>query len=484
VDVSIDLGNYNTFIAFSTPSDRIHGLLKGVARTIQKVPGMLCVPSLVNVDDGIPIGEEVLTQGLYDQEATFRDLKDHVMHPAPVSRTVNGKKVLHKEAAALFLRQLVRKLGDELGEPLNIVLFHPTVDGAGFREWLRTVDLGSARSVTILDEDTAVALGYGVNLFSDDLVLFFDFGFSSIRSRLVQFHWRGREAYTPPLVRAASLLPIGSADIKQKILRELHADEGEKALPSFYWKKFVLHEDTFEDVTPEQFRAFIEKENLAGTVQKAIDRLWEEAETRGLSKERVRKVCLIGGATRIPMVRATLEHNFGGRILSELPEVAACQGGIQFLTDRPVDDMVRHDYAMRVRDPISGEHHFPVVVEKYTRYPSKGAVSRYIVNTYYDGQCEVFVEIYRTVQAEEDLGSREVLFDPKGWISLVSSRTSDVREPVGQPFPLPVQPAGRVGERRILLEFSVDSQKRLVLSARDLREEKTLCEDRPIADLR
>lgn len=483
MDVAINLGNYKTKLIFSESSPRIHTLLKGVASSVPEYPDTLLVPSLISLGEEVAIGEEVLLRGLYDKDSTFHDLKDHTVHPAPVARSFDDKKVTYKEAAAIFLGQVVKRLQNELNEPLNLVLFYPTVEGSGFRDWLRSVDFSMARSVTIVDEDTAVAWGYDINLYQDDLLLFFDFGFSSIRARLVQFHWRGREAYQPPFVRASVVTPVGSADIKQRILRELHADEADRKLPPFYWKRFVLHEDTFSDVTPEQFQQFIEKENLAGLVQQTIDRLWEEASARGIQKEDVKKVCLIGGGTRIPAVRLTLEQNFKGRILSEFPEVAACRGGLHFLSARPVDDMVRYDYSMKVRDPISGERHYPVVVEKYTRYPTKGAVSRYIVNTYFDGQYEIFLEIYRTVQTEDDLGSREVVFDEKGWISLVNSRTSDVRESVGEPIVIPVQPAGRVGERRVLLEFSVDSQKRLVLSARDLREEKTLWEDRPIVSL-
>ena len=48
------------------------------------------------------------------------------------------------------------------------------------------------------------------------------------------------------------------------------------------------------------------------------------------------------------------------------------------------------------------------------------------------------------------------------------------------PLILPVNPPGRIGERRFLMEFKVDNQKRLVVTVKDLREDKTLWEDRPI----
>jgi hypothetical protein len=111
-------------------------------------------------------------------------------------------------------------------------------------------------------------------------------------------------------------------------------------------------------------------------------------------------------------------------------------------------------------------------------------VSRFIVNTFYDGQYEMHVEIFRSERTEEDLSSREIVYGDDGKISFVSSRTESARDRVGSPVVVPVHPPGRIGERRILLEFRVDGQKRLLLTARDLREDKTLWEDKPIADLR
>jgi molecular chaperone DnaK (HSP70) len=338
--------------------------------------------------------------------------------------------------------------------------------------------------VTLLDEDTAVALGYGLNLFQDDLVVFFDFGFSGVRARLVQFHWRGREAYAPPVVRASAVLPAGLADIILRVARQIHPGRAQTWFPAFPWEPYALHGETQRDMTQEEFRASVEREDLAALVRKAMDRLWEEAEARSIGKEAVKRVCLIGSGTRLPQVREALEKNFGGLLRSEIPQTAAGRGGLLFLAERPVDDMVRGDYAMRVRDPVSGEFHYPVVVERYTRFPTKGPVSRFIVNTFYDGQYEVHLEIYRSERTEEDLASREIIYGDDGKMSFVSARSEAARERVGTPVVLPIHPPGRIGERRLLLEFRVDGQKKLLLTARDLREDKTLWEDKPIADLR
>lgn len=482
-DLTIDLGNYNTILTFREPREETHSLLKGVAREVQEFPGALFVPSLIHVGEEIALGEEVLQRGLYAEEGTFRDLKDHLLHPTPVARNLGGRRITHKMAGATFLAALTERLREGLGESLHVVLLFPSSEGEAYRDWLRTVSLPAAGSVTLVDEDTAVALGYGVNLFFDDLLMVFDFGFSAVRARVLQFHWTGREAYAPPVVKAAASLPVGTAELKQKILRALHVDATEAPLPSFVWKKFSLH-DADETLSHERFRDLLRRENLAASVQKVIDLALEEARLEGVDKAQIRKVLLIGGGTRIPVVRLALEETFGDRVVGDLPELAAGRGGVAFLSDSPVDDMVHQAYSIQVRDPITGEYHYPSVVAKYTRYPTRGPTARYIVNTFYDGQYELQLRLYRTAGAGDAPGSREILFGDDGKISFVAATNQETHEPVtGGVFAIPVNPPGRIGERRFLLEFSIDNQKRLVVTVRDLREEKTLWQEKPLATL-
>ncbi|MEW6487209.1 MAG: Hsp70 family protein [Thermodesulfobacteriota bacterium] len=483
-DLTIDLGNYNTIVTFREHDGETRDLLKGVARRIHEFPGTLFVPSLVHLGERTLLGEEVLSEGLYEDEGCFRDLKDHILHPAPVARNVRGLRQTHKKAAAIFLSELTRRLAAEVAAPLNVVFLFPNLGGELFRECLRYVDLESARSVTLVDEDTAVALGYGLNLFVDDRVLVFDFGFSSLRARVLQFHWLGREAYTPPVIQASASLPVGTADLRMRILRELHVDEAGADLPAFYWKKFRLHDEDSETLSHEKFEELLRKEGLGARVREVLDRALEEVSLAGVRPEDIRKVLLVGGGTRIPEVRRIVSEVFGDRVVGELPEVAAGRGGVEFLSDRPVDDMVRETYSIQVRDPITGEYRYPPVVEKFSRYPTRTPTARYVVNTFYDGQYELHLQVFRSTRQGDGERGREIVYGEDGKIAFVQGQTQEVHEPaMAAPLVIPVQPPGRIGERRFLLEFGVDNQKRLVVTVKDLREERMLWEDRPLLEM-
>jgi len=219
-------------------------------------------------------------------------------------------------------------------------------------------------------------------------------------------------------------------------------------------------------------------------VREVLDRALEEVSLAGVRPEDIRKVLLVGGGTRIPQVRRIVAEVFGDRVLGDLPEVAAGRGGVEFLSDRPLDDMVRETYTIQVRDPITGEYRYPPVVEKFSRYPTRTPTARYVVNTFYDGQYELHLQVFRSTRLGEGERGREIVYGEDGKIAFVQGQTKEVHEPaMTAPLVIPVQPPGRIGERRFLLEFGVDNQKRLVVTVTDLREEKVLWEDRALLEL-
>ena len=122
INLTIDIGNYNTIITFGEGCGDLGRVLPGVAVSTEELPGALLVPSLVHIgEDRVRIGEEVLSAGLYGDEGCFRDLKDHVLHHAPVARNVSGLRVTHKKAAADFLSGLTARLHSGLGKGMNVV---------------------------------------------------------------------------------------------------------------------------------------------------------------------------------------------------------------------------------------------------------------------------------------------------------------------------------------------------------------------------
>jgi hypothetical protein len=179
-----------------------------------------------------------------------------------------------------------------------------------------------------------------------------------------------------------------------------------------------------------------------------------------------------------------MEEWFGEKVLWDPAGLAACRGGLAVFADRHRDDMVRSAYSVRMRDPVSGEYIYPIVVDRFTRFPTRSPTARYIVNTYYDGQTAVNLEVFKTSPVNGKGNLWEVVFGVNKQVSIVGVEKEPEPEPAMEgPLVIPVDPPGRWGERRLHLEFNVDNRKRLRVSVHDLREQRTIVESLDLIDL-
>jgi molecular chaperone DnaK (HSP70) len=481
---AIHFGNYDTVVTLHDAPAGGGRLLRGVAREVQGAPEALSVPSLIHFGDTVELGEEVLRSGKYHDKGTFQDLKDHVTHPADVPRVVHGRRMSHKQAAAEYLRLLVERLHRELGGDLDLALICPGYKRETCLSWLRSIQWAGARSVALVDEDTALALGHGVSVFEEDPVLVLDFGFSSIRARLVQFAWSGLDADPSPVVRASARVPFGMADLKLAALCRPQVQGAGRRKAPLDGRHSVLHEAGPDRPGLDRCLAMPNGSDATHHLCVALDRLCEHARLVNLRPEDARRVLLTGGGSSLSSVRRLVEERFGERVSCDPGGLAACRGGHSFLAGRYRDDMVRSTYCVRMRDPVSGEYLYPVIVDRFTRYPTRGPTARYIVNTYYDGQTAVNLEVFKSSDLQREESLREVVFGEGNRLSIVGIRKEPEPEPaMDGPLVITVNPPGRWGERRLHLEFDVDNQKRLRVSVRDLREQKTLLESQELIGL-
>lgn len=475
--VAIHFGNYNTAVIVEDAAWKGCSPLQGIARAIQPAPGAWLVPSLIHLGDTVEVGDQVLQSGKYHAEGTFQDLKDHVTHPADVPRVVRGRRISHKQAASEYLRLLVEHLGRHLDRDFDLALICPACERDACAEWLCSIPCSGARSVTPVDEDMALAVGHGINLFEEDLLLVLDYGFSSIRARLVQFYPLGAQSDTSPVVRASARVPVGMADLKLAALCQRHQPASEDHAAALDGRNLVLHDPSADELDLDTCRPMLGGLNATDYVRMVLDRLREQARLVNLRLEDAQRVLLTGGGSSLSPVRRMMEEWFGEKVLWDPAGLAACRGGLAVFGDRHRDDMVRSAYSVRMRDPVSGEYIYPIVVNRFTRFPTRSPTARYIVNTYYDGQTAVNLEVFK-ISAVHGKGTLwEVVFGENKQVSIVGVEKEPEPEPAMEgPLVIPVDPPGRCGERRLHLEFNVDNRKRLRVSVRDLREQRTILE--------
>src|SRR5262249_25728037 len=150
---------------------------------------------------------------------------------------------------------------------------------------------------------------------------------------------------------------------------------------------------------------------------------------------------------------------------------AAFGAGVDF------SDHIQHDSAVRSLDPLKGDYDFRVLVRRGTPYPTRAPVARLAVKASHDGQTQLGLAIFELGEQRRhgDGQPVELVFDPSGAARVVQV-TPDEEERRAHfwvnehsPTSLVADPPAAPGAPRFEVEFGIDANKRLLVTARDLQ---------------
>jgi molecular chaperone DnaK (HSP70) len=212
------------------------------------------------------------------------------------------------------------------------------------------------------------------------------------------------------------------------------------------------------------------------SLMECIGRALSAMRMKGGDESRIRSVLLIGAGCVLPAVQDAVRSRFpGAEVYSDRPLDAVARGAAVYSTPGPAQDRITRSYALRYWDSSAQEHHYRFLVHSGTRYPSAGQVARVVISAAYDGQALLGIPLY-------EIGGTDGGSAPQ--IELVSATGGGVRlagpvqdaDSAGQvvhanersPTLLPATPPARRGEPRFECTFTIDPERNLCLSARDL----------------
>ena len=127
-----------------------------------------------------------------------------------------------------------------------------------------------------------------------------------------------------------------------------------------------------------------------------------------------------------------------------------------------------------------------------TSYPTKDPLARLLIKGTYDNQSQLGIAIFEIGEAARGASSGqpvEIVFDPSG-AARVRQLTPDDTERRSRfwlnehsPTFLKADPPARKSEERFQVEFSIDGNKRLLITVRDLRTGQLTHRDFPVVKL-
>ena len=342
--VGIDLGTSTSEIAYNKD---------GKPNIILNEYGEKITPSAVSIDlDGsIIVGKEAKSRALLYPKDTIMEVKRLMGTDEKI--TLNGTEYTPEEVSAKIIRHLIEYAEKDLGQPIDKAVI--TVP-AYFNEQQRraTVNAGKIAGIEVervINEPTAAALTYGIeHMNSEEHILVYDLGGGTFDVTLLEMFNGVLE------VKASSgNNQLGGKDFDQKIINYILEkflakneidlstdtgamvkikDEAEKckiALSSqdsyrisipFIAEKQGNPLEIDEEVTRDIFETIISEMILS--TKEAINVVLKDSNVK---KEDIDLILLVGGSTRIPMVKHFVEDYFGQEPKQLVdPDLAVAEG--------------------------------------------------------------------------------------------------------------------------------------------------------------
>ena len=529
--IGLDFGTANTVVARwdetlgrgePVPLEGVDLLREGAHGVLQRV-----VPSLLAYDatgERRWLGAQVTPELAARPDVTvFRSTKSNLTgRAADIPRRVGDRKITGREAAARFLGDVMALAVLATGaDDVEIVATAPVESFDTYRDFLvREVGEGPAR-IRVVDEATAAAVGYSARLDPGRVFCVFDFGAGTLDVSVVRVqHPQRGLAGGGPGVRAVAKagidlggdhidallaehaaeragVPHTDAVARNRVFRALLAS-AEAAKIALARRDTATVEATdpvtgshhAAEITRGDFERILRERDVLGRVTRTLRRALDAA-AKGYPAAEMAGMFLVGGSSLIPAVRDAVALQFDPELVhQDRPLEAVAAGAAGIAGGRELHDHIQHDYLIRHVDPETGDYAFEPLVESGTPYPTPEPVRSLGIRAVRDGQRRLGLAVYELAHAtHRDAADLEIVFDAAGGARAVpvSPQRRQERGMVwlneDTPTFLEADPPAEAGADRFRLDFRIDPQKRLTVSAFDLVRRVWVLREHPVVRL-
>lgn len=465
--VGIDLGTTNSLVAIVREED---GVRKPVA--LRETDGLTLVPSIVNLgeDGSIHVGNEAKERLLTAPERTiysakrlmgrsYNDVREEAQNlayqilddetEALVRVRIGDRFYTPIELSSYILAELKTRAEHLLKTPVTrAVITVPAYFNDAQRQATRDAGkLAGLDVLRIVNEPTAAALAYGMGTSSEEekIVAVYDLGGGTFDISILRIVGGIFE-----VLSTHGDTHLGGDDF-DRALGELiaaksgaHVPKGELRLLAEEAKKTLSFSDKWEGSGVAISRAEFESA-IAPLVEKTLASCRSAIADSGVSISEISAVVMVGGSTRVPMVKREVERLFGKVPFDELnpDEVVALGAAVQadILAGKTTDMLLLDVTPLSLGIETMGGL-MDVLMPRNSKIPSR-AGRQY--TTQKDGQSGMRISVFQ--------GERDLVSDNR---KLAEFNLSGI----------PAMPAGLA---KVEVTFLLDADGILKVSAKELR---------------
>lgn len=339
--IGIDLGTTYSVVAHVSDA--------GAIEVLENLQGDRLTPSVVYFDrpGSAVVGQDAKNMAHIQPDRVVASIKRHMGKDFLL--TFDGQTYRPEAISAVILRALAEGAAAELSVPvadLVAVVTVPAYFGVAEREATATAaKIAGLECVDLVAEPVAAALAYGVTSGDRGTVLVFDLGGGTFDVTVVELAQSG-----PRVVAVDGSNELGGLNFDERLgellqQRYVQATSDEEALDD---EDFVLRLSAEAEAvkrslsTRETGSALIEHSgqrsriavsreefetltaDLLGACATVVDRVIAAA--AALGSARPSQVVLVGGSTRMPMIREGLERHLGVPVRIGDPDLVVAQG--------------------------------------------------------------------------------------------------------------------------------------------------------------